>query len=265
MVAGALGGSGKFNPSGPVGLQPSTTRRVPSVSGHLADADPDTAVGKDECMTLRFPVPAAAARVTLMTAASLLLLAAADVPSALAPIPVTAPATFEATVLAIDTTTVAAADIAATDDQVLAPLDAPVRADTRRLRLASMIDTVQVDLDADAELRCLATAVYFEARGEPLEGQLAVAQAIRNRVASGRYASSICGVVRQPGQFTYSHARLPRGGNDWRIAQAIAAIAQGESWHEVAPRTTSFHASFVKPGWSGMTRVTRIGNHVFYR
>lgn len=210
-------------------------------------------------------IPAGAWRMTLMTAASLFLLAAGEVPAGFSqagPITVTPPATIEATVLAIDTTATAA-EIAANDDQATAPADAPAPA--RPVHLAGMVDQVQVDLDADAELRCLATAVYFEARGEPLEGQLAVAQAIRNRVASGRYASSICGVVRQPGQFTYSHSRAPRGGNDWRIAQAIAAIAQGEAWREVAPKATSFHATFVKPGWNGMTKVTRIGNHVFYR
>ncbi len=211
-------------------------------------------------MTLSLPMPAGALRVMLMTAASLLLLAAGEVPSGLPQsVPVTAPATLEATVLVTDTTATAA-DLAASDDQVAAS-DAAMPG----VRLASLVDTMQVDLDSDAELRCLATAVYFEARGEPLEGQLAVAQAIRNRVASGRYASSICGVIRQPGQFTYAHDRAPRGGNDWRIAQAIAAIAQDQTWREVAPKATSFHASFVKPGWNGMTRVARIGNHVFYR
>jgi spore germination cell wall hydrolase CwlJ-like protein len=121
------------------------------------------------------------------------------------------------------------------------------------------------DVSQDAELRCLATAVYFESRGEPLEGQLAVAQAIVNRVESGRYASSICGVVKQRGQFTFDHSRTPAAGRDWQTAQGVARIAADDMWHEVAPRAVSFHAARLSPGWRGKTRIAQIGNHVFYR
>ncbi len=118
---------------------------------------------------------------------------------------------------------------------------------------------------SDSELRCLATAVYFESRGEPLEGQLAVAQAIINRVESGRYASDICGVINQPKQFSYDRSRVPTAGRDWRIAQAIAQIAAKDMWVDVAPKALSFHATYVAPNWSGKTRVATIGRHVFYR
>lgn len=76
------------------------------------------------------------------------------------------------------------------DDNVLAsPL----------LSLAALAAAVDTDgVTRDGELACLATAVYFESRGEPLEGQLAVAQTILNRVDSGRFATSICGVINQP-------------------------------------------------------------------
>jgi spore germination cell wall hydrolase CwlJ-like protein len=115
------------------------------------------------------------------------------------------------------------------------------------------------------ELKCLATAVYFEARGEPLEGQLAVAQVILNRVATGRFASSICGVVNQPGQFTFSRNRAPlAASSDWKIAQAIATIAQ-DGTREIAPRAIAFHAARLAPNWSNMEKVSKIGNHVFYR
>lgn len=119
--------------------------------------------------------------------------------------------------------------------------------------------------EMSSELKCLATAVYFEARGEPLEGQLAVAQVILNRVATGRFASSICGVVNQPGQFTYSRSRAPATTSaDWKIAQAIAAIAQ-DGTREIAPRAIAFHAARLAPNWSNMEKVSKIGNHVFYR
>jgi spore germination cell wall hydrolase CwlJ-like protein len=121
------------------------------------------------------------------------------------------------------------------------------------------------DVTQDADLRCLATAVYFESRGEPLEGQLAVAQSIINRVASGRYASSVCGVINQPGQFSFDRARTPATGSDWRIAQSVARIAADAMWREIAPRAVSFHAARLSPAWRDKTRIAQIGNHVFYR
>ena len=130
-------------------------------------------------------------------------------------------------------------------------------------QLAASLDTSMVA--ADDELACLAAAVYFESRGEPAEGQLAVAQTILNRVESGRFASTICGVINQPHQFSFDKSRVPRPGVDWQRAQAIARIAIGDLWRDVAPRATAFHAVRVSPNWAGKTRVATIGNHVFYR
>ena len=113
--------------------------------------------------------------------------------------------------------------------------------------------------------RCLARAVYFEARGEPLTGQLGVAQVILNRLTSGRYANSICGVIDQPGQFSFARRAVAAGSSDWKTAQAIALIAQAQQWLEVAPRAMAFHATRVSPNWGSMQRVAQIGNHVFYR
>jgi hypothetical protein len=131
--------------------------------------------------------------------------------------------------------------------------------------LSQLVSSIDASQAADAELHCLATAVYFEARGEPLEGQLAVAQAIINRTETGRYASSICGVINQPGQFSFSRSRAPASGNDWRTAQAIAQIATDDMWREVAPHAISFHAARLSPGWRDKVRVAQIGNHIFYR
>ncbi len=149
----------------------------------------------------------------------------------------------------------------AEDATVTAPAERPARLTT----LVATMDDADEAVARDRELRCLATAVYFESRGEPLEGQLAVAQAIMNRVESGRYASSICGVVNQPRQFSYDRTRTPVAGNDWRVAQAIAQIAAKEMWVAVAPKALSFHATYVAPNWAGKTRVATIGRHVFYR
>lgn len=174
------------------------------------------------------------------------------------PIPA-APAASAASVTAAPVTVALPAD---SDTEVFA-------SDDRPLQLASLITAVEDRAAAvvadDREARCLAIAVYFESRGEPLEGQLAVAQAIRNRVASGRYAPTICGVIDQPGQFGFDRSRAPRAGADWTLAQAVAHVALEDMWPAVAPNAMSFHATRVAPDWGGKARIARIGRHIFYR
>jgi N-acetylmuramoyl-L-alanine amidase len=120
----------------------------------------------------------------------------------------------------------------------------------------------------DAETDCLARAVYWESKGEPLAGQLAVAQVIINRAHSGRFASTVCGVVRQRGQFSFVRGgyipAAPQGSRDWRTAVAIAQIATQELAEGSASRALFFHARRVNPGWH-LTRLATVGNHVFYR
>lgn len=117
------------------------------------------------------------------------------------------------------------------------------------------------------ERECLATAIYFEAKSEPLAGQLAVGEVLANRVKSGRFAGSYCGVVMQRGQFSFirnhSLPRVPRSAQ-WRNAVAIATIVDGRMMNSAAPRALFFHAKRVAPNWSA-TRVATIGNHIFYR
>ncbi len=131
--------------------------------------------------------------------------------------------------------------------------------------LVASIDDASAAVAKDRDMRCLATAVYFESRGEPLEGQLAVAQAIMNRVVSGRYADNACAVINQPGQFSYNRSASPRAGGAWETAKAIAMIAADGMWHAIAPKAMSFHANYVSPNWAGKTKVVRIGRHIFYR
>jgi len=146
-------------------------------------------------------------------------------------------------------------------DYVTIPLEAPANLSV----LVAAFEAPQAHVSDDDQLLCLARAVYFEARGEPLEGQLAVAQTILNRVSSGRYPATICGVVRQPGQFTYSHGQPVKIGQPWLRAQAIAVVAAEGMWQEVAPKAVSFHATYVSPVWRNKVRVAQIGRHVFYR
>jgi len=122
-------------------------------------------------------------------------------------------------------------------------------------------------IELDAQLKCLATAVYFESKGEPLEGQLAVAQVILNRVEDGRFGRDICGVVKAPKQFSFvrgGEMPTPRGTNQWNTARAVAIIASSDGWSEIVPDATHFHATRVNPRWN-LRRVATVGQHVFYR
>lgn len=120
----------------------------------------------------------------------------------------------------------------------------------------------------DDELRCLATGVYFESKGEPLTGQLAVAEVILNRTRSGRYPSSVCGVLKQPRQFSFvRRGTLPKpaaGSKAWKTAIAVAKVARAELWESQASEALHFHARYVSPNWN-RTRIASVGNHIFYR
>jgi spore germination cell wall hydrolase CwlJ-like protein len=133
--------------------------------------------------------------------------------------------------------------------------------------LAALIDD-QPQGELSRELNCLAGAIYFESKGEPLEGQLAVGRVIVARSKSGRYPGSYCGVVYQPSQFSFvrgnSMPGINKGSQDWREAVAIARIADAGSWRSPVEGALSFHAARVSPGWR-MARVARVGNHIFYR
>ncbi|HEY0269410.1 MAG TPA: cell wall hydrolase [Sphingomonas sp.] len=120
----------------------------------------------------------------------------------------------------------------------------------------------------DDEARCLASTVYYESKGEPLAGQLAVAQTILNRTRSNRFPSSVCGVVRQRGQFSFLRGgeipTPPQASAAWQTAVAIALIARQGLWKQAAPDALYFHAARVSPGW-GKIRVAALGHHIFFR
>ena len=135
--------------------------------------------------------------------------------------------------------------------------------------LASMVAQMRTAEAGSRELECLATGVYFEAKGEPLAGQLAVAKVIANRAQSGgRFPDSYCGVLFQRGQFSFVHGRslptVPRASKQWQTAVAIAKIADQRLKESAVGDALFFHARYVAPGWH-MRRVASIGNHVFYR
>ena len=146
------------------------------------------------------------------------------------------------------------------------PIAAPVK---QRRSLRDLVIAFVDYGNRGPEEECLAAAVFFEARGEMLEGQLAVAEVILNRAASGLYPPAICDVVTQRAQFSFiRRGRFPpidRSSQNWRKALAIAEIARKELAEQVAPNVLWFHAHYVAPSWGrSRTRVARIGSHIFY-
>ena len=135
--------------------------------------------------------------------------------------------------------------------------------------LATMVAELRGPEAGSHELECLATGIYFESKGEPLAGQLAVGKVIANRAASGgRFPDTYCGVLFQRGQFSFVHGHsLPsvaHSNRQWQTAVAIARIVDQGLQSSAVGKALFFHARYVSPGW-GLKRVASIGNHVFYR
>jgi len=124
--------------------------------------------------------------------------------------------------------------------------------------------------------KCLAEAVYFEARGEAVRGQIAVAQVVLNRAFSGFYPSTVCGVVYQNKhrhlacQFTFACdnvADVVREPDMWDRARKIAkAMLDGQLWLPEVAKSTHYHAYWVRPSWvNEMKKMYKFGVHTFYR
>jgi len=136
--------------------------------------------------------------------------------------------------------------------------------------LYALVDKFATSAQLDQQTSCLATAVYFEARGESLEGQLAVAHVVMNRAASGRYPSDWCSVVKQPAQFSFvRHGEFPQANTNcdaWRKAEAIAQLAAANIVPSISPDVLWYHANYVAPSWRrNLQEVQQIGAHIFYR
>ncbi|MEA3017389.1 MAG: hypothetical protein QOI38_2111 [Sphingomonadales bacterium] len=152
--------------------------------------------------------------------------------------------------------------VAETKDETEAPL-----ADRSR-PLDQLVGEYSGVAPRDREAECLASAVYWESNGEPLAGQLAVAEVIINRARSGRFASTLCGVITQRSQFSFVRGgRIPtppQSSQGWRNAVAIAHIALDDVADSPVSTALFFHARYVSPRWR-LQRLAAVGNHVFYR
>jgi N-acetylmuramoyl-L-alanine amidase len=147
--------------------------------------------------------------------------------------------------------------------------DEPAVSAHRGADLATLVADLRGSDAGNREVECLAIGVYFEAKSEPLAGQLAVGQVIANRANSGgRFPPSYCGVLFQRGQFSFVHGSslpsVPRSSRQWQTAVAIAKIVDQDLKDSEVGNALFFHARYVSPGWR-LKRVAAIGNHVFYR
>ena len=128
------------------------------------------------------------------------------------------------------------------------------------------------------DLQCLAENVYFEARGEPLEGQYAVAEVTLNRTESRNFPHTICAVVHETrwdpsrrrfvADFSWTElgALSPDGGPAWRQALAVATAEYDDLHDSVVPGALFYHSISVHPAWSRTRKVVAtIGNHIFYK
>ncbi|TCD06971.1 cell wall hydrolase [Erythrobacteraceae bacterium CFH 75059] len=147
--------------------------------------------------------------------------------------------------------------------------DAPA-ADRTAASLRDLVAQTRVTDTLSEEMRCLAGAIYFEARGEPLHGQLAVAKVVINRKQSSRFPDSYCGVVYQRAQFSFVRngrmPPIPEHSPAWAQAKAIAQIAHYDSWDSAADEALYFHANYVRPDWARRrVAAATINRHIFYR
>jgi len=138
--------------------------------------------------------------------------------------------------------------------------------------LYALVDRFSAGAPLTDQANCIAVAVYHEARGESLEGQLAVAKVIMNRAASGDYPISWCGVVKQPWQFSFVNPRtgympgVDQASAEWRKALGVTRLAVANAVQSVPGDCLWYHADYVAPKWrNNLRRVEKIGAHIFYR
>lgn len=147
------------------------------------------------------------------------------------------------------------------------------------LHNASLPDDFEISPDdygiSEEDYTCLALAVYFEARSEPIAGQKAVAEVVLNRVQDKRFPGTVCGVVfqnekwRHRCQFSFAcdgRSDRPRERRPWEQARRVAAFVAAGIAQQMTGTATHYHATYVRPSWAKrLERTVQVGRHVFYR
>ena len=117
------------------------------------------------------------------------------------------------------------------------------------------------------DIHCLAQNIYHEARGEPLEGQIAVAQVTMNRVKSSQFHNTVCAVVYAHKQFSWTldKRKLVKDSKAWQRSVAVATAVLTKSVHLPDFKALYFHTRQVRPSWAKTKRIAAvINNHIFY-
>lgn len=136
-------------------------------------------------------------------------------------------------------------------------------------------DVSKEEIAVSKQYRCLAQAVYFEARGEPDMGKQAVAHVVLNRLKDDRYPNTVCGVVfqnqhlRHRCQFSFACDGLsdtPREAQAWHRSLQVALEALAGASEDITLASTHFHARYVEPVWASQLKPTiQVGTHLFYQ
>ncbi len=130
----------------------------------------------------------------------------------------------------------------------------------------------------EQDLQCLAENIYFESRGEPLEGQYAVAEVTLNRTRAQNFPHTVCEVVHEarwdPARrrlvadfsWTALGEQIPRDGHAWKQAMSVASAVYDDLNEPRVPDALFYHATGIRPGWARTRKVVAtIGNHIFYK
>jgi spore germination cell wall hydrolase CwlJ-like protein len=130
----------------------------------------------------------------------------------------------------------------------------------------------------ESDLQCLAENIYFEARGEPLDGQYAVAEVTLNRTRAQNFPHTICSVVHEMrwdpnrrrfiADFSWTElgALSANDGPAWKRAMQVASAAYDDLRDPIVPGALFYHSTAVRPGWARTRKaIATIGNHIFYR
>lgn len=138
----------------------------------------------------------------------------------------------------------------------------------RKLIIAAALSLATFNLAVsavDSETNCLAKAIYFEARGESNLGKVAVAKVVLNRVNSPKFPNTVCGVVYQKHQFSWTKKPTKIVNQQaWAASVSLANKAITTGLPKLKNFTALyFHSKSVKPNWK-LTKIAKIGNHVFY-
>lgn len=137
----------------------------------------------------------------------------------------------------------------------------------KKLLIAGALVFGAIGTQADnLDVICLAKNIYYEARGENMAGKLAVAKVTLNRVENPRFPNSICGVVYQKFQFSWTANKQTKiyDKNAWQESLNLARDAISSNLNELDKFTALyFHSKHVKPNWR-LKRIAKIGNHIFY-